>query len=387
MRIYWATKLRGFLKHLSGSVEGVEFIAKNQYYEVSSPSAKLKSKLIRSRLFDPMGLFQVISVSGKQCDIYGSFNRFLDADKPYFLYLENPTALYHYALGRIRFPAGKAKFRRCLENANLKYIVCMFDACRTTFETVNMALPDHVRLETIYPVVPANPHATAERIAQKCSDEVLQCLYCAQGKRFYTKGGADVLEAVARLQDAGCRIHLTVVTNLDMLKPETLAFIRGREDMTICDFTFSYEQMEEIYARTAVLLQPSSDDSCPLTVLEAIKGGCAVVGSRLYAIPEMVEDQGNGILMEPKYRIFTRDNLPNPAAWGHARKSRLAGIPSETYVSEIAQSLRTMYEDRHLLLSFARRSLELADTKFNEHKIAAQWTAVWNAMRGDRHDP
>lgn len=381
MRIYWATKLRGFLKHLSGSVEGVEFIAKNQYYEVSSPSAKLKSKLIRSRLFDPMGLFQVISVSGKQCDIYGSFNRFLKADKPYFLYLENPTALYHYALGRLRFPAGKAKFRRCLEDPNLKYIVCMSDACRTTFEAVNMQLPESVKMQTIYPFVPSNPHISSSVIYEKSFAEELTCLFCVQGKSFYTKGGRDVLESVARLQDAGCRIHLTVVTNLDMLKPETLAFIRGREDMTICDFTFSYQQMEELYARTAVLLQPSSADSCPLTVLEAIKGGCVVLGSHLYAIPEMVEHNGNGLLIDPMYWTFTPDNMPNPVAWGHSRKVKLSQKRCQRYADDIYSALCTLYEDRQMLHSFAERSLEIANTKFAERTIADQWFSVWDAMK------
>lgn len=32
--------------------------------------------------------------------MYGSFNRFLKTDKPYFIYLENPLALYHYSIKR-----------------------------------------------------------------------------------------------------------------------------------------------------------------------------------------------------------------------------------------------------------------------------------------------
>ena len=111
MKVYWATKLRGFLKHVSTSLNDVEFIH-NNYYEVSTTSATIKSKLIRLKLFDLSGTFQIINVNDKECDFYASYNRFLKCDKPYFIYLENPTALYHYALGRVKSFAGKRRFKK-----------------------------------------------------------------------------------------------------------------------------------------------------------------------------------------------------------------------------------------------------------------------------------
>lgn len=382
MIVYWATKLRGFLRHVSEHTPGVTFVDNGRYYEVSGWKGKLKSKLIRSRLLDLTGIFQVIRAEGKDCDFYGAFNRFLAADKPYFIYLENPTALYHYALGRLHFPAGKKRFQKCLSDPNLKYIVCMSEACRSTFEKINMPVPETVKLETIYPLVPSNGHIDVDGIARKCQDEVLRCLYCVQGKRFYTKGGQDVLEAVAKLQDAGLKIHLTVITNLNALRSETLALIRQRSDMTLYDFAFSYEEMEKIYAQSALLLQPSSDDSFGLTVLEAMKGGCAILSSKLYAFPEMVE--GNGILIEPKYRIFTPDNLPVPQAWSYGKKQRLAGMVSSRYTQDIADAIRTLYEDREQLRSFALRSKQLADTKFGEDAICEQWQKVWDTVERNK---
>lgn len=381
MRVYWATKLRGFLRHISEGMDAVEFAESNQYYEVSGKSKQIKSKLIRSRLFDCVGLFQIIRISGKQCDCYGSFNRFLKSDKPYFIYLENPTALYNYALGRIDHTAGKKRFQKCLNDPNLKYIVCMSEACRSTFDKVNMPLPAAVRLETIYPFVPSNPLVSEKLIHEKSHAESLECLFCVQGKSFYTKGGRDVLEAVVQLQDAGCNIHLTVITNLDMLKPETLEFIRSKTHITLHDFRFTYEQMEEIYAKTAVLLQPTSADSFGLTVLEAVKAGCAVLGSRLYALPEMVEHNGNGILIDPMYWTFTPDHMPNPIAWGYEKKVKLSEKKSQKYVDDIRLALRTMYEDRELLQKFCIRSAELANTKFGEDVIRDQWKAVWDVMK------
>lgn len=382
MQIYWATKLRGFLRHISVHSPGVTFVDNGRYYEVSGWKSKMKSKVIRSRLLDPIGLFQVIKVAGKECDCYASFNRFLEADKPYFIYLENPTALYHYALGRIRLPAGKKRFERCLRDQNLKYIVCMSEACRSSFEAINMPLPDNVKMETIYPLVPQNLHIDAEGIYQKCHDEVLECLYCVQGKSFYTKGGSDILDVVTRLQDAGLKIHLTVITNTHALRADTLELLQGRNNITLHDFRFSYEEMERIYAQTAVLLQPSSADSFGLTVLEAMKGGCAVLGSKMYAFPELVEQNRSGILIDPKYWTFLPDNMPNPNAWGYKNKHRLMRVESRKYVDDIEQAIRMFYESREHLYACAMRAKEIADTKFGEARICDQWQSVWNTMKG-----
>lgn len=382
MVIYWATKLRGFLRHMSQHMQDVTFVDNGRYFEVAGLRSKVVSKLVRSRLLDPIGLFQILKVSGKDCDYYGSFNRFLRADKPYFIYLENPTALYHYALGRLRFPAGKNRFEKCLNDPNLRYIVCMSDACRDTFEKINMPLPEHVKLRTIYPFVPQNHHVDEALIREKCFAPVLECLYCVQGKSFYNKGGRDILNVVARLQDAGLRIHLTVITNIDALEPDTLELLQSRENMTLHDFSFSYGEMEEIYAKTALLLQPSSADSCPLTVLEAVKGGCAVLGSKLYAIPEMVAHGENGILIDPKYWTFFPDHMPNPAAWGQKNKRRLTRVPSERYTADIELAIRRLYEDREQLFGFALRGKQIADSKFGEDTICNQWQEVWNELKG-----
>lgn len=386
MIIYWATKLRGFLKHMSQRMDAVSFVGNEQYYEISGIVAKAKSMIVRSKLFDLIGLFQIIRVSDKQCDYYGSFNRFLSADKPYFIYLENPTALYHYSLGRLRLPAGRKRFSACLEDKNLKAIVCMSHACKDTFEKVNMPLPAGVKLLSIYPFVPANPHATPEQIEKKSSNETLECLYCVQGKRFVTKGGVDVVKAVSDLIKTGKKIHLTIITNVSALDADTRKMIEQNDSITLHDFGFDYQEMEKIYASTNILLQPSSDESFGLTVLEAMKGGCAVVASRMYAFPEMVEEQKNGILMDPKYWMFTPDNIPNPKAWAYKKKVQLAKRPDEKYKQNIEAAILELYEDREKLYRYAQGSLDLANGKFGEETIQRQWETVWNTLKGEQDD-
>lgn len=382
MVVCWATKLRGFLRHISEKNRDVQFINSGSYYEVSDAKSKLKSKLIRSKLFDHIGLFQVIDIKGKDCDVYASFNRFLKTDKPYFIYLENPTALYHYSLNRIKYLPGKCRFKKCLGDSNLKYIVCMSDACRGTFESINMPLPRNVRMETIYPFVPENTMATDEKLREKSNNKTMECLYCVQGKRFVTKGGLDVLEAFSRVYRAGNNVHLTIITKISEIETEILQQIKQCAAVDLYDFDFTYEELEQKYAETNVLLHPSSDDSFGLTILEAMKAGCAVISTNLYAIPEMVEDNVNGYLIEPKYRIFSKDNIPNPQYWAYKRKVQGARKENDAFVNAIEERILMLYNDREKLFQFSKNSLEIANEKFGEEKICGQWNAVWDALKG-----
>lgn len=387
MKIFWATRLRGFFRHMSHKISNVEFVESNGYYETNSLVTKIKSSIIRSDILNPLGIFQVISAQEKDCDYYGSFNRFLNVDKPYFIYLENPTALYHYTLGRISYKRGKRKFYNCLHDPKLRYIVCMSDACRNTFEKINMPVPAHVKMRTIYPFVPRNPNVTNNTIETKSKNEFLECLYCVQGVRFVSKGGWEVLSAYERLRNEGYKIKLTVITKISDLDKKTQNRLHSCSGVNVYDFSFTYQEMEAIYARTNVLLQPSSDDSFGLTILESMKAGCAVIASKLYGFPEMVCDNYNGYLVEPKYWFFGKDNIPNPKVWNHRKKTIYTHKEDVELVEALCERILKLYNDRNLLNLFSQNSFTLANTKFGEDEICGQWEDVWSALKkGDKDE-
>ena len=58
--------------------------------------------------------------------------------------------------------------------------------------------------------------------------------------------------------------------------------------------------MANYYQASDVLVRPSLADNCPLTVLEAMACGIPVVASKVGGIPEEVEQNKNGILVEPQ---------------------------------------------------------------------------------------
>ena len=86
---------RGFLVNLfEHSFSRVIFLyEKKDLYEVFGKTRGLLANVIKWRIFDYLGIFQVIKPVDSEENAYFSYNRFLDTDKPYLVLLENPSAL------------------------------------------------------------------------------------------------------------------------------------------------------------------------------------------------------------------------------------------------------------------------------------------------------
>ncbi len=62
------------------------------------------------------------------------------------------------------------------------------------------------------------------------------------------------------------------------------------------------EEKRSALKRAGIFLLPSHVENMPVSVMEAMAAGLPVIGSRVGAIPEMVEDGVTGFLMEPRDR-------------------------------------------------------------------------------------
>ncbi len=60
------------------------------------------------------------------------------------------------------------------------------------------------------------------------------------------------------------------------------------------------EEIANYYRASDISIHLSLADNCPLTILEAMACGIPVVASRVGGIPELIENNKNGILVEPK---------------------------------------------------------------------------------------
>lgn len=383
-RVYFATRIRGFFHHLFTNPNlRYKFLSSDaQFYEVNGWKRSILSKISKLKIFDTLGLIQVITTKGKNCDIYGSSNRFLNTDKPYFIYLENPTALYHYQLSRGKSKIGKSKLGYLLKNDNLKAIICMSNACLSTFEELCGDYGGKKKL--IYPYIPTNKKVSNEIIHSRCFKDEFNLLFIAQGNAFISKGALEIIEAFKRTRERkGENIHLTMVTSINEVDSLLIQEIKTIEGITLIDFNLNFEQMENLYVNSTLLLHPTSHDSFALVVLEAMKAGLPVIATKLYAIPEMVKEGENGFLTDPKYWFFDKNNIPNPSVWNNRENTIFSNKISEELVEFLIEKISILYTNRELLEQMSIKSLNTANSApFDEVTVTSQWNEVLAYLEG-----
>jgi len=113
---------------------------------------------------------------------------------------------------------------------------------------------------------------------------------------FAAKGGRTVLEAFASVRREFPGVTLTVVGDAPASAPSVdgvifTGFLRKENAVEAA-------QMRQILASARALVHPTLSDVAPLIVVEAAYFGCPSVSSRRFAIPELVEHDSTGLLLE-----------------------------------------------------------------------------------------
>lgn len=368
--------IRGFLKELFNySFSNISFLyEERKTYEKASKLKVLAHKLGKSWLFDFLGFFQIINVGDKKCDVCVSYNRFLNSNKPYIIILENPSALVNYSWKRLNKYMTKKRLERCFKDENLKAIVCLSNACKDTIRQF-YNIPERIKIERIYPLIPEDYSISEDKIARKADEKVINCLFVSS--QFELKGGRDIITAWSKVKDVDNRFKLSIITDKNTIREEDRKLIDEYSSIDLYDFNLSKKELYKMYADTQILLMPTRMDSFCLVVLEAMKYGCAMVGTNLYALKEMIIDNYNGYVKTPKYQYWNTDNTPNLYVIKNKKKTILSGYIDDDIVNLIVDSLEELEGNREKLRQFCVNSYKMATEKsFSEKSIANQWTRL-----------
>lgn len=116
------------------------------------------------------------------------------------------------------------------------------------------------------------------------------------GRLVKEKGIFDLLEAVSRLP-----AHLDI--RLDLIGGGDLIDIESFVPMATNRVVFRGElEREDVYREIGsanILVLPSYNEGLPIVILEAMSAGTVVIATRVGGVPEVIEDNVTGILIEP----------------------------------------------------------------------------------------
>lgn len=384
IRIKVATNnTRGFLKNLFDyPFDDIDFVYEdNSVYEIPSKIRLFLAKIIRWRIFDYLGIFQIIKVKDYDCDMLFSYNRFLKTDKPYYIFLENPSALVNYCWDRPKHLIAKWKLKRLFNDNNLKGIICMSKACYSFFGNLYDAQKG-LRCLQIYPLIEDDMSYGEMNILKKTSENTLECLFISSN--FELKGGRDIIEVFKKISENGYNIHLNIITRKSSVQEEDFEIINSLNNIDFIEFSLSKNELNEYYKNASILLNPTRMDSFSLVTLEAIKYGCAIIATDVYAIKEMDQDGYNGFLTKSMFKIWNDDGSRNRIDERHPEKTVLSGAIDWKLVDWMYEKLCYLYENRNVLENLCNNSLHLArETDFSEKSIIQSWV---NLIHNDISD-
>lgn len=370
------TGARGFLKDLFECSSGeLQFVYDDKMlYETNSKKKKVLSSLVRHPIFSALGVFQVLDVGMEEnIDAVFSYNRFLRSNKPYIMYLENPLAPVHYAIGRTKTPISKVRLRKLLSDPNLKAIMCLSKACYSTFSQY-YDVPDSLLVDQVYPLVIRKLPISKAYITEKSNRETITCLYVSS--LFELKGGQDILEAFRQLQ--GKNIRLIIVSKLETISDKDKAYIESCPTIQLYDFKLSKEELGNLYKESNILLNPSRQDSFSLVLLEAMSYGNAILSTDIYAISEMVSEGEEGYLTLPKYEFWGRDKMPNKKVWNNRKGTIYSSYIDQNVVSFLVNKINLLYDDRNLLNQISQNAFNKATTgEFAKDYIYQKWEKTY----------
>lgn len=366
---------RGFWNSLfHADVKKIEFIisGNKQNDNISQNSKSVMWNVSQWKIWNVLGIYQSVRVESDFADGFLSYNRFLKSNRSYALVLESPIALVHYQPGRARSLLGKRHLKRSFMDKNLRSIVCLNHACRDTL-TKYYTIPNSIEVTQIYPYVKDSIADTA--FERKIDSPVIHCLYVSS--QFYLKGGAELVAAIEENKwDKNKRLHFDIITKLDSLEQQTLDKLRGLSNVSLYDFHFTKEELNAFYEKANILIHMTRMDSFPLTLLEALKYGCAFIAADVYAISEIVKNEYNGFVQEPPVRYWNADNTLNVRLKRKEKKRLYHNYVERSVVRFLSEKINDLLEDKNKLTEYQKNSLALSKTVFADEKTLEAWSDV-----------
>lgn len=190
-----------------------------------------------------------------------------------------------------------------LKKDNFKKLIFKSHAGLTTLRTYGGGLADKLSDKTcvVYPAIGkrVNDLSRFER-------EPINLLFSGD---FFRKGGANVVDCFMELSTMYPNLTLTLCcakhlhTSNDKLREEYLNKIESHPRIKI-GLVSRKVLLEEVLPNTDIFLSPTYKETFGFAILEALSFGIPTISTNIFAIPEIIDSEKDGILIDIKNDTF-----------------------------------------------------------------------------------
>ena len=112
------------------------------------------------------------------------------------------------------------------------------------------------------------------------------------------KGVFELVEAVRTLKDKSMVVHMCGTFPDRQMEDEFRAAISGAEEQFVLHGYVNGEEKRQILEQADIMVLPSYAEGMPVSIMEGMACGCAIVSTTVGAIPEVIGAE-NGVLVAP----------------------------------------------------------------------------------------
>lgn len=232
-------------------------------------------------------------------------------------------------------PKTKKKIKWFLENVDA--VICLSSQWKAFFSD-NFSIP---KLYVVNNIV-----SKPTDLEQTRSTDVVSFLFL--GYISERKGVWELLKAVEAIKETHSSFKIVIGGN-----GETEKLQRMIQDLGLVDFVnfigwTSGEQKIDLLRNSDVFILPSQNEGLPISILEAMSYGLPIISTKVGGIPEVIENNVNGILINPnnldeliQSMIFAIENPEVRVEFGQNNELRI----QKFYPDSVKKQLEEIYNN------------------------------------------
>lgn len=318
------------------------------------------TKKVATQVYNLLKLPRVIWVR-EPCDLIHTSSGVIPLNrKPWVVGVEYASSFVGLQEEKMQNQVYLRRVAKYLSSDYCKKILPFSEACKKSIENAYRPYLDGFarKLEVLYPAM--EPWAQTSKPKE---EGPLRLLFISG--HFFDDGGREVVRAFEILER---KYNLELYMVVDVPKhhqDEFQGFLNKHGSGFRIHLTTEKVPrrllFENYYSQADIFVMPSYRHLFGYVLPEAMSAGLPVVGTDVFALPEIIEDGVNGFVVHSPLSAFDQDFLRTPQFLVDYRRSVISGEVTEV-VNQLVEKLSILIEDEDLRKKMGEESRKMVET-------------------------